>query len=50
MLLKLVSQHNVMDMTSQGLLIELCDNASKGEGFSEEEVREGNTDREPNIA
>ncbi|PPQ89457.1 hypothetical protein CVT25_012954 [Psilocybe cyanescens] len=38
MLLKLVSQHNVMDMTSQGLLIELCDNASKGEGFSEEEL------------
>ncbi|PPQ75997.1 LOW QUALITY PROTEIN: hypothetical protein CVT25_004542, partial [Psilocybe cyanescens] len=41
MFLTFVEQHNVMDMTSQALVIELFDKACKGEAFSEE-VGKGN--------
>ncbi|PPQ94381.1 hypothetical protein CVT25_002440 [Psilocybe cyanescens] len=46
MLLMLVAQHNVMDMTSQALVVKLFDKACKGETFGEEEIREGNVNRE----
>ncbi|PPQ89847.1 hypothetical protein CVT25_007173 [Psilocybe cyanescens] len=50
MLLTFVAQHNVMDMTSQALVIKLFDKACKGETFSEKEVREGNVNREHAIS
>ncbi|KAF2013882.1 acetyltransferase [Aaosphaeria arxii CBS 175.79] len=40
------AQHNVMDMTGQGQMIELLDKACRGEEFTEEELRIGNMARE----
>ncbi|PPQ91393.1 hypothetical protein CVT25_003912 [Psilocybe cyanescens] len=46
MLLTFVAQHNVMDMTSHAFVIKLFDKACNGETFSEEEMKEGNLNRE----
>jgi hypothetical protein len=42
LLLTFVAQHNVLDMTSQSQLMVWLDKACRGEGFSEEEIKNGN--------
>jgi hypothetical protein len=39
------AQHNVMDMTGQGQVMNLLSKACRGERFSDEEIRVGNLDR-----
>ena len=45
LLLTLVAQHNTMDMVGQGEIIRLLSKACRGEGFSREEIANGNASR-----
>jgi hypothetical protein len=45
LLLTFVGQHNVMDMTGQGQIVDLLSKACRNEQFTSEELLSGNTDR-----
>jgi trichothecene 3-O-acetyltransferase len=45
LLLTFVGQHNTMDMTGQGQLIDLIDKACRNEPFNHEEIQSGNLER-----
>ncbi|KAJ3516964.1 hypothetical protein NLJ89_g789 [Agrocybe chaxingu] len=45
LLLTFVGQHNVMDMTGQGQIIDLLSKACRNEQFTSEELSSGNVDR-----